>query len=301
MLLPRLATRLLARSTFSASRLVLGHVPAAQITRSFSVSSGVWARAGAAAAAAASDKKASAKKAPAKKKSTTKSAKKPAGKKKKAKKSLRPAGRPRKKEQPVRIKPGDRPPKRPANGYGHFIIEQLKHEQVPEGTNAIQYITYKGKEIGASWRALSEQEKQPYIEQAAAAAADYKRRLEEYIKNTDPKIINEINRSIALSPPLFALTQVSLQRRRSEKGKIKLKRLHPFTNGYILFSLEERQKRPVPTTLDEGNMLVRDLGQAWNALSDEAKQVGCISFSHFPAEQSSHQKVDLYSPTRKKP
>ncbi|KAL5532242.1 hypothetical protein ACEPAF_5811 [Sanghuangporus sanghuang] len=261
MLFPRLATRLLARSASSASKLVLGHVPVTQITRSFSVSSVAWARAG---AAAASEKKASTKKAPAKKKATTKSAKKPAGKKKKAKKSLRPAARPKKKGQPVRIRPGDRPPKRPASSYGFFIIEQCKSEQIPEGTNPVQYITYRSKEVGASWRALSEQEKQVGSSEFPTAAANYKRRLEEYIKNTDPKIINEINR------------------RRSEKGKIKLKRLHPFTNGYILFSLEERQKRPVPTSRDEGNVLVRDLGQAWNALSDEAKQ------------------VDLYSPTRKK-
>ncbi|KAL5483428.1 hypothetical protein ACEPAI_8659 [Sanghuangporus weigelae] len=286
MLFPRLATRLLARSASSASKLVLGHVPVTQITRSFSVSSVAWARAGA--AATASKKKASTKKAPANKKSTTKSAKKPASKKKKAKKSLRPPGRPKKKvvkkkEGPVRIRPGDKPPKRPAASYGVFTTEQLKSEQVPEGTTSTQYIANKAKEVSASWRALSEQEKQPYIEQAAAAAADYKRRLEEYIKTTDPQIIKEINR------------------RRSEKGKTKLKRFHRHTNGFILFTLEERQKRPSPTSLDEGKLLVRDLGQAWNALSDEAKQVGCISFSHFPAEQSSYQKVDLYSPTGKEP
>ncbi|KAL5521171.1 hypothetical protein ACEPAG_9093 [Sanghuangporus baumii] len=266
MLFPRLATRLLARSASSASKLVLGHVPATQISRSFSVSSVAWARAG---AAAASKKKTSSKEAPAKKKSATKSVKKPAGKKKKAKKSLRSPRRPKKKvikkEGPVRIRPGDKPPKRPAASYGVFISDQLKSEQVPEGTTSIQYIANKSREVGASWRALSEQEKQPYIERAAAAAADYKRRLEEYIKNTDPKIIKEINR------------------RRSEKGKTKLKRLHRHTNGYLLFTLEERQKRPSPTSLDEGKVLVRDLGQAWNALSDEAKQ------------------VDLHSPTRKGP
>lgn len=89
---PLLATRLLARSVFSAPKRVSHHTPAAtQITRSFSVSSVARAR-----AAAATKTKAPAKKAPAKKKPTKKTAKKPASKPKKAKKTLRTAKKPKK-------------------------------------------------------------------------------------------------------------------------------------------------------------------------------------------------------------
>ncbi|TBU28217.1 high mobility group box domain-containing protein [Dichomitus squalens] len=90
----------------------------------------------------------------------------------------------------IKLKKEDLPPPKPATSFFLFIREQYERkENVRTGVGAAS----NSSEIAARWKELSDTEKQPYREKAAALKAEYEAARARWFENADPRLIRAIN------------------------------------------------------------------------------------------------------------
>ncbi|TFK47323.1 hypothetical protein OE88DRAFT_1666041 [Heliocybe sulcata] len=140
------------------------------------------------------------KRAPAKS-TVTKSKAKTAAKATKAKKTAKPtkAAAPKKKKvakkpkvvKPPRLTKEDLPPKGPGTPYIYFYKKYMAGVQRPLTMEAVNE---HAKAAGATWKAMTEQEKQPFHEEYRVAAEQQSKALAEWKENVDPAIVRRINK-----------------------------------------------------------------------------------------------------------
>ncbi|KAF8880506.1 hypothetical protein BD779DRAFT_1473802 [Infundibulicybe gibba] len=141
-----------------------------------------------------------------------------------------------------------KPPKRGPTSYLLFFQRFLaQHPKV----QSIEEMSRFTKTVGQAWHALSDAEKQPYVEQAARQNLVYERERAEWFAHVDPAVLRE------------------LDKRQKAKGKPKLTRPRDPTkskvplSGYMTFAMEFRR------TVEPGVPMIevaRQTGAAWNAL-----------------------------------
>ncbi|KAH9944636.1 hypothetical protein B0H21DRAFT_452111 [Amylocystis lapponica] len=214
--------------------------------------------------AAAAQRKA----APAAKRAT--SAKKPATRAKKPAKKAVAAKKPakrvaaKKKEPPTTLKSmkiakEDRPPKGPPTPYLMFFTEFLKENGVKGEPGAAA-----ASAAGAAWRALSDAEKQAYLEQARSLREKHKEVLVDYIKNTDERIVKALNVQRLVKGKTRVLGTYQGEPLRKQRAP----------RAFSRFIHEHYSEVDVPSDLigaHKGRHIFVTLAQKWRGLSDTEK------------------------------
>ncbi|KAI0339241.1 hypothetical protein BDW22DRAFT_1347800 [Trametopsis cervina] len=191
----------------------------------------------------------------------TAAAKKPAAKKAtatkptektKSAKTAKPAG---KKAKAMDIR-GHMPPKRPKNGYLLFLQDKR------EGSNFKATSTEGAagfvKDAAAEWRAMNAEEKEKWAEKARVPMEEYIAARAEYIKNTPPAVLKEINK------------------RRREKGLQRVKTPHTRMPGpFMLFSKDYYNEHTRSAIGDRRTLVAqsgKQAGERWRNMSAAEKQ-----------------------------
>ncbi|KAJ8519724.1 hypothetical protein ONZ45_g3380 [Pleurotus djamor] len=131
----------------------------------------------------------------------TKAKAKPKAKPKPKKKPLRAASKkkvaakkPKKKvvkPKPLKVNKSMAPPLGYRGPYLAFHVERMKTMEKPSSLDALREFS---RESGAAWRAMSEEERQPWYDLAAANKEAYFKKREEYFKNYDPAVLRALNK-----------------------------------------------------------------------------------------------------------
>ncbi|EIN05449.1 hypothetical protein PUNSTDRAFT_122362 [Punctularia strigosozonata HHB-11173 SS5] len=193
-------------------------------------------------------------------KSTTKTkpkAKKAAPKKKVASKAVAKKPKARKvkpaKKVPV-YKPSmirDGPPKRPPSP---FILFSLKYRAGMDLKGDRQKVIQSSKDAGAAWRALTEHEKQAFVDENQALQPAYREKLAEYTKNADITIIKALNK----------------KRVEAGKPRIRIHKAHPKPmTSFLRFYQEQLAKRSPDMPVKE---VTRAAAQTWKTMTEAEKK-----------------------------
>ncbi|KAK0186552.1 hypothetical protein F5146DRAFT_1142923 [Armillaria mellea] len=237
-------------------------------------------------AKAAATKKAPAKKATAKKVSATKAkakagatkkkpAKKPAAKKKVAakKKAAKPKPKPKKKvvkPKPVKFKitAEMKPPKRSLTAYMTFHTERVraapgKFADLAEAQAAV-------KSSAATWKTMSEAQKQPYFDSANAARQEYEKVMAQWYLNISPQVRKELNKA-----------RVAKGRSRITKPNWLEKQPN---NAYMRFAIDFKEGKDIPVVeaLKQAKVAWADLPEAKR---EEYKSAAKEEIAAFKAKQ----------------
>ncbi|KIL64950.1 hypothetical protein M378DRAFT_198176 [Amanita muscaria Koide BX008] len=189
--------------------------------------------------------------APGKKPKKTKNASSSEAKKPHAKKQESPA-------QNSKVKPvitvDMLPPPPPATAYSRFLKDW--YSKRPKSSSPTEIGT-QSKDVAAEWHALSESERQPYIEDYRAEREVYVKERQEWFDNIDPVTLKELNKA------------------RTHKGKKQIRNPNRFPSDrkpltpFFLFAAEYRRGQTEKLGVPEAG---RRAGEAWRALSDTEKQ-----------------------------
>lgn len=145
------------------------------------------------------------------------------------------------------------PPPPPATAYSRFLKEWYSKRPKSSPTE----IGTQSKDVAAEWHALSESEKQPYIEDYRAERVVYVKERQEWFDNIDPVTLKELNKA------------------RTHKGKKQIRNPNRFPGDrkpltpFFLFAAEYRRGQTEKLGVPEAG---RRAGEAWRALSDTEKQ-----------------------------
>ncbi|TFK47296.1 hypothetical protein OE88DRAFT_1811126 [Heliocybe sulcata] len=162
-------------------------------------------------------------------------------------------------EKPPRLTKEDLPPKGPGSPYLYFFKKYLAGVQGPLNRETIPG---HAKAAGPMWRAMTEQEKQPFYEEQRVAAEKQGKARAEWKENADPAIVRRINQ------------------RRTKLGKPKVRGAsHRSPNAYSLFfadrfaGIRERLSKPGMHPREVITAVGKELGSVWKSLPDAEKQV----------------------------
>jgi len=189
--------------------------------------------------------------------------KKPAAKKKPVAKKKASANAPKKKAElkkaaTPKIKIGDyKPPKRPMSGYLRFAVRRREAEGLK--LTSLEQAREYNKKLGAEWKAMSDADKKPYLDEYLAAVPEYNRQREEYFKALPAAVFKEINK------------------RRTLKGNKKMHRFGPRAPAgpFIRFSEGVRLELKNASTGSESNQVIavsRAAGEKWRNMSAADKE-----------------------------
>lgn len=239
---------------------------------------------------AAATKKVPAKKATAKKVTATKTktkakagaakkkpAKKPAAKKKVAtkKKAAKPKPKPKPKKKVVKPKPAKfkitadmKPPKRSLTAYMTFHTERVR--AAPGKFANLAEAQASVKSSAATWKTLSDVQKQPYIDSANAARKEYEKVMEQWYLNTPRHVRKELNKV------------------RLAKGKGRIAKPSWFekqpSSAYMRFAIEFKEGKDIPYV-----EALKQAKDAWanlpEAKKEELKSVAKKEIAAFKAKQ----------------
>jgi len=108
-------------------------------------------------------------------------------------KGNKPAKRPAKKVETkkITIGPQDLPPKPPGSAYILWLTEWRREQPKIENLEHAKSLTKEGAQ---TWHTVSDYEKQRYREKYDVLQAEYKRRMEDWREQVDPRILKELNR-----------------------------------------------------------------------------------------------------------
>ncbi|KLO12299.1 hypothetical protein SCHPADRAFT_941304 [Schizopora paradoxa] len=251
--IPLATRRVVVASPFSTSLLVHQAAKAATAVKKPSTSKK-------AAATPARKTKAAA---PAKKAGKKKAVVKPAPKKRAAKKVKVRARTTKKKaapkKQPYKLKKEDKPPGTPLSSYTLFCTKYLRGaiETMDPSQKSVENAQILVRDAAATWRGLSDHEKQAFRDEAAVLKEEYQKKRQQY------------NRTISS----IALKTLNKQREKQGKKKIRVHSENPKPGtAFIQFVSQHfreikesgHQVRPVE--------VVRDAGGRWKGMSEDEKK-----------------------------
>ncbi|KAH9918059.1 uncharacterized protein B0H18DRAFT_1032404 [Fomitopsis serialis] len=159
--------------------------------------------------------------------------------------------------RPKRILRADMPPKQPGNAFMQFRTERAKLLP-PHATPQDQ--AQHSKVLGREWLALDDSVKQSYNERYKVLREEWKKRIKEYMKNTDPETLLAVQLKMKAKGPRHAHVLLNPNRMRQP--------LSP----YLRFFMEHRASVKLPH--QEGNHIIEEnriLAERWRALSNEEK------------------------------
>lgn len=150
-------------------------------------------------------------------------------------------------------------PKKPLVGYFKFLV--AKRDDIKKENPDLSHKELTTK-CGASWRALSEEEKTGWKADTGGLMAEYKKKMAEYKKTDDYKNFRES----------LAAKKKKITMKRFKKDKNAPKRP---TGSYFLFCNEIRKEvtEALPEALRKKiSEAAKEMGKRWAALGDEKKQ-----------------------------
>ncbi|KAI0711679.1 hypothetical protein C8Q76DRAFT_737489 [Earliella scabrosa] len=155
----------------------------------------------------------------------------------------------------VKIAKSERPPLKSITTYSLYLRDQCGAIGNPGA------FATRSKELAARWRAMSDEEKQPYKDQAAEARKKFEQDRMEWFTKTDPRILRALNmQRKAKNLPLVHVP-----------AGVRPKR--PM-GSYMLFSNEVRDTLEFPDLGGREALIARSrkIAEMWNGLSPEQKQ-----------------------------
>ncbi|TFK69985.1 hypothetical protein BDN72DRAFT_878061 [Pluteus cervinus] len=260
----RLASQLASRLTFSsltrssalstnlvhhrvAANSILGTTPKWNATRSFLTSAHVETPAKTKTKAEGS-KGTTAKKTKAE--ATTKPKKRTL--KKRAVVKKKPAKKPVKK--PLVVKPNMLPPKKAISPYFRFYQSYLSGLPKPTSVEEVRVLA---SQCAQAWRALSESEKQPYVDAFAVDRIEHDKKRMEWFNNVDPAVLRAINKR-----------KVAKGNRKIIKPRNPDAPKRPMTSFFLFANDHRHSIDPSLKTTDKA----KKLGEAWKSLPAEEKE-----------------------------
>ncbi|KAI0746290.1 hypothetical protein C8Q80DRAFT_1271207 [Daedaleopsis nitida] len=160
----------------------------------------------------------------------------------------------------VKLKSSERPPLKAKTSFNLFIQEQYRLSG-PTGDRAS--FLERGKELAARWKAMSEEEKKPYVDKAAEAAIEYKKAREEYFTNVDPRIVRALNAQRKAKGQYLV---------HAPPGLLPRKPLTPYLRYFLDVFKTVDLPSDVPVGKDSIAFRSKKVGEMWKVLPAEEKE-----------------------------